>query len=314
MKSLRIRSLLLLCSFLVLLPLAKTVIAAEAPVRLVASIHPLAAILREIVIGRAEVHCLLQPGCSPHTFEPTPSDLQAIEAAQAFFYDGPGLDGEWVQKLPIRQKVALLKLVPAEERLVMAAGHQQHQHHSGEGEEQDEEGMTDPHFWTDPLTVKAMVPQLVKELGRIDPGGKAIYVANGEKFKQRLEQLDRELRVILTPLAGEPLLLFHPSFNYLFHRYNLQSAGVVVVAPGREPTPKFLFALVQRIKAEKIKALFTEPQLAKRPARVLAEAAAIPVYELDPIGGVAGRESYPGLLLYNGVTLTKALAGTIPGP
>ena len=306
MKSLRIRATLLLLSLLVLLPLASAVTAAEPPVRYIASIHPLAAILREIVTDRAEVRCLLPPGCSPHTFEPTPSDLQAIESAQAFFYGGAGLDGEWVQKMPARQKVALLNLVPADERLTMADGHEHHQH-PGETEEHHGEGMTDPHFWTDPLTVKAVVPQLVQELSRIDPAGKALYVANGEKFKQRLEQLDQELRVILKPLAGEPLLLFHPSFNYLFHRYNLQSAGVVVVAPGREPTPKFLLALVKKIKAEKIKALFTEPQLAKRPAQVLAEAAHIPVYELDPIGGVPGRESYPGLLLYNGVTLTKVL-------
>ena len=307
MKSLRTRVTLFLLSFLVLLPLAATVTASEPPVRFVASIHPLAAILREIIIGRAEVSCLLRPGSSPHTFEPTPSDIKGIETAQAFFYVGPGLDGEWVQKLPVRHKVSLLTLVPEEERLQMTAGHEYH-HHPGENEEHHEgKGMTDPHFWTDPLTVQAMVPQLVTELGRIDPAGRAVYVANGEKFKHRLAQLDQELRVILKPLVGVPLLLFHPSFNYLFHRYDLQTAGVVVVAPGREPTPKFLFTLVQRIKAENIKALFTEPQLARRPAQVLAESADIPVYNLDPIGGVPGRESYPGLLLYNGVTLTKVL-------
>jgi len=282
--------------------------AAEAPRRYAASIHPLAAILREITLGRAEVNRLMPPGGSPHTFEPTPSDLKGIALAQAFFYGGPGLDGEWVQKLPIPVKISMLDLVPEAERLVMADGHE-HPQEPGDAEEKDHlgEGVTDPHFWTDPLTVKAMVPRLVAELSRIDPEGKSIYVINGERFKKRLDQLDRELRVILQPLAGEPLLLFHPSFNYLFHRYNLQSAGVVVEAPGREPSPKYLMALVKRIKDENIRALFTEPQLARRPALVLAEAAGIPVYELDPIGGVPGRESYPGLLLHNGVSLTKAI-------
>ncbi len=305
MKSPRILAPLLFSVFFLLTVQAAT--AAEKPRRYVASIHPLAAILREITLGRAEVNRLLPPGGSPHTFEPKPSDLKGVATAQAFFYGGPGLDGEWVQKLPVLLKVSMLNLVPESEQLMMTDGHGHHPDSGDADENEHQEGVVDPHFWTDPLTVKAMVPQLVAELCSIDPGGKPIYVANGERFKQRLDQLDRELRVILKPLAGEPLLLFHPSFNYLIHRYNLQSAGVVVEAPGREPSPKFLMELVKRIKEEKVKALFTEPQLAKRPAQVLAEAAGIPVYELDPIGGVPGRESYPGLLLHNGVTLTKAI-------
>ena len=304
MKIFSLRATLHLLVFLILLPVASSVSAAEPTVRYVASIHPFAAILREIVIDRAEVRCLLSPGSSPHTFEPTPSDLKAIEAAQAFFYGGPGLDGEWVGKIPVERKTSLLKLVPRADQLLMANSDG---HGHGERDKEHRQGVIDPHFWTDPLTVKAMVPQLVRELARIDPDGKALYVANGKKFEQRLEQLDRELRVILTPLASEPLLLFHPSFNYLFHRYNLRSAGVVVEAPGREPSPRFLMALVKRIRDEKIRALFTEPQLAKRPAQVLSEAAHIPLLEVDPIGGVPGRESYPGLVLYNGVTLSKAL-------
>ena len=303
MKSIQTHATILLLSILTLASFSTTVTATEPTIRYVVSIHPLAAILREITIDRAEVGCLLTPGGSPHTFEPTPSDLKAIGEAQAFFYVGPGLDQEWVRKLPVQNKVAMLYLVPENDRLPITTAHE---HHHEEGEHPGE-GITDPHFWTDPLTVKAMIPQLVEELGRIDQEGKAIYAANGEILKQHLDKLDKELGNILKPLAGEPLLLFHPSFNYLFHRYGLHSAGVVVEAPGREPSPKFLFKLVKRIKKEKIKALFTEPQLAKQPAQVIAEAADITVYEIDPIGGVPGRESYFDLLLYNGVALTKAL-------
>lgn len=301
MKSIRILAILL--HLLILLPLAPTAKAAETAVRYAASIHPLSAILREITEGRAEIDLLLKPGSSPHTFEPTPSDLKSIESAQAFFYVGPGIDEEWVGKLPIRTKISMLGLVPVGERLQMTDKHG-HLHHSGKGEGK---GTTDPHFWTDPLVVKAMVPKLVEELGRIDPAGKPIYTANAERFEQQLDQLNQKLRSILAPLNNEPLLLLHPSFNYLIHRYNLHLSGVVVKAPGREPTPKFLFKLVKQIKNEGIKALFTEPQLARQPAQVLAEAANIPVYEIDPIGGVTGRKTYSELLLYSAVALTKTL-------
>ncbi|MDH3360133.1 MAG: metal ABC transporter substrate-binding protein [Desulfobulbaceae bacterium] len=300
MKSLRIFTILL--CLLILIPLASTAKGADTTIHYCVSIHPLAAILKEITNGRAKVDRLLAPGKSPHTFEPTPSDLKSLEKAQAFFYVGPGLDGEWVKGLPIRGKIAMIDLIPAAHQLKMAGNHEHHHQ-----ENHEEKAMTDPHFWTDPLTVKEMVPQLIAQLGRIDPAGMGIYTANGERFKDQLDQLDKKLSKTLKPLTGEPLLLFHPSFNYLFHRYGLKSAGVVVESPGREPSPKFLVKLVKRIKAEKIKALFTEPQLAKQPAQVLAEAANIPVYEIDPMGGVAGRESYSELLLYNAAVLSKAL-------
>lgn len=296
-----VRAVIILLAFLAFNLLAEKASAIEPMVRYVTTVNPLTLILREITVGRAEIDCLLPPNSSPHTFEPTPSDLKILESAHAFFYGGPGLDSEWIKNLPFRRKVAMISMVPEKERLQMVQDHD-HDHGHGHGEK----GTIDPHFWTDPLTVKAMVPQLVAELGEIDPAGKAIYVANGELFKQKLDQLDLELRKILKPIADEPLLLFHPSFNYLFHRYNLNSAGVVVESPGREPSPRFLYMLVKKIKEKKIKALFTEPQLAKRPAKVLAESADIPVYELDPIGGVAGRQSYYELLIYNSNTLSKA--------
>ena len=276
--------------------------AGEHPIRYVATIQPLAVILEELVAGRATVARLLSPGASPHTFEPTPSDIKGVEEGRALFFGGPGLDGEWISRIPARNKVEMLAMVPAQFRQRM-----DRDHHHGEEHGHHQEGMVDPHFWTDPLTVKAMIPALVRTLTALDPGGGQIYAANGKVFATRLDLLHVELGRILAPIKAEPILLFHPSFNYLIRRYQLTPAGVVIESPGREPTPKSLLALVKSIKAKRIKALFTEPQLGKRPAKVLAEAAGVPLYELDPLGGPPGRTTYGDLLLHNGATLIKAL-------
>jgi len=53
--------------------------------------------------------------------------------------------------------------------------------------------------------------------------------------------------------------------------------------------------------------VLTEPQLARRPAEVVAEAAGVRCYEMDPLGGVPGRETYSELLRYNARVLVEAL-------
>jgi zinc transport system substrate-binding protein len=54
-------------------------------------------------------------------------------------------------------------------------------------------------------------------------------------------------------------------------------------------------------------ALFSEPQLDRRPAQVIADQAKLPLFELDPIGGSAGAETYEKLLEKNADVLDKAL-------
>jgi zinc transport system substrate-binding protein len=272
-----------------------------------ATIQPLAAILTEMTRGRGEVMRLLSPGSSPHTFDPRPSDAVMMERAKALFYAGPGLDKEWIDRMPATLKIEMLKLVPAEYLQPMNA----HDHGHGHGQEANRhrhgEEKFDPHFWTDPLTVKAMLPALREELSRLDPEGQPVYQRNEARFAAELVELHHRTAAILEPVKGRAVLLFHPSFQYLLNRYGLEMAGTIEPFPGREPSPKALHELIKKVKRLGIGAVFTEPQLSRRPAQVIAEAAGLELYELDPIGGGEGRATYEELILYNAHTLATAL-------
>jgi zinc transport system substrate-binding protein len=67
--------------------------------RFVTTIPPFEMILRPVVEGRATVERLLDPGASPHTYDPTPSDLRAVSNATALVYGAEHLDG-WAANLP----------------------------------------------------------------------------------------------------------------------------------------------------------------------------------------------------------------------
>ncbi|MDA8163919.1 MAG: metal ABC transporter substrate-binding protein [Desulfobacteraceae bacterium] len=302
MKNCLSRFLLLICILLA----PATAFGQEA--RYAATIQPLAAILKEVVGARGEVARVLPPGSSPHTFEPRPSDAVMLQRSLALFYAGPGLDREWTQGLPAPRKVEMLQLVPPEYRLPMVAHHDE-EGKGGHGHEHEGSGTIDPHFWTDPLTVRAMLPGLVRQLTEIDPEGRALYERNAAAFAADLDRLNAQVAEILRPVAGKPVFLFHPSFQYLITRYHLNLAGLLEPFPGREPSPKTLNALIEKVTRVHARALFTEPQLPSQPAKVLAEAAGLKLYELDPLGGTKGRQSYNDIILYNARTLREALGG-----
>ncbi len=278
----------------------------EHPIRYSATIHPLTEILAQITRGRAEVVTLLSPGSSPHTFEPRPSDLILLDGAKALFYAGPGLDKEWIGRLPAAQKIELVAYIPDHKKLFME-DHDHGEDKKGGSGDDGADTIIDPHFWTDPMTIHAMVPELVNVLVSLDPEGEGAYRANGYAFQKGLERLDVELEALLVPCRGISYFLFHPSFNYLFARYNLHIGGVIEPFPGREPGPRFLAEMTGKIKKSGSRIIYTEPQLSKRSATILAEAAKVGVGLLDPLGGVDGRMSYEQILRFNGQALRNAL-------
>ena len=266
----------------------------QTPVYLT-TIHPLTAIFSELTEGRAQVVTLLPPGASPHTYDLRPSDMRAAQEALALFFVHPALEG-WATKLPTRLE-PIFKAIPPEHVKTPEWVHDMAM----------TPGPSDLHFWTDPVVVRATVPQLAQLLAQIDPEGHAAYEENARRFALELEGFHMEIAKNLEPVKGSYVIIIHPSVESFLTRYGIHIAAVIQPAPGKEPTPKDLKAVIDAGRARNAKAIFTEPQLPRRPAEVVAEAAGIPVFELDPLGGVEGRVTYRELMLYNARIVRAAL-------
>ncbi len=301
----------------------------------IATIHPVAAIVREITGAEANVACLLPPGVSPHGFEARPSDARLTAGSAGLFYVDPSLDG-WAASMPGAVPVSLLALVPdanlmapydphdpidpdregasgAEFEDDLEDGHEQgHEHGREQGHEQGHEhgdSIWDSHFWLDPVAVEALARPLAQRLAELDPEHGDAYRRNAERFAADLAMLEDRSRRTLAPHAGDSVVLFHPSFRYLLRRYGLEQAGVVEGYAGREPTPREFGRLIDRIRDGRARAILTEPQMPTRLADALAEATGVGIAQLDPIGGVAGRATYADLISYNVDALAVALRG-----
>ena len=172
----------------------------------VTTIHPFKQILKEIVGDRVEVHQILPPGASPHTYELRPSDIKRIETATALIIGGENLD-EWAKKLQNPNRIELIELLPKDYLLHINinGNHTEkdevsdHQHHHNSG--------VDPHFWTDPMAVKVLVPILAQKLGEIDNEQKAVYHTNAAQFASDLDSLYSKINQEIEGVQKKPVML-----------------------------------------------------------------------------------------------------------
>ncbi len=251
--------------------------------------HVLLAIISEITGPMGNIVCLLKPSDSPHTYSAKPSDAVAAKSANIFFYTASNLDG-WASSLESANKIELIKLIPKEFLMNF-----------------DNSSGIDPHFWTDPMLIKAILPIIVEQLSKVDKNNASLYKSNSETFAKRLDLLDVQINDILKEVKGKSVFLFHPSFRYFLKRYSLIYGGAIEEIPGKEPTANTIASLIKKIQASNTKSIFTEPQLNEEAANALVFEAKLATYVLDPIGGDKGRKSYADLLLYNANILRVAL-------
>lgn len=289
-----LRHCAVICCALLLVGCGQRREAASEGMVLAVSIAPLKAIIQPLAPD-AQIHVLTPRGASPHTYEPRPSDAAIAADADAVFYVDDTLDG-WVTKLDAKKHVRVFDLVPEEMRRSYPEPGDDHGH---------DHGAVDPHFWMDPQAVGAIIEPLSEALGEMRPSEAEAIKARAIEFAARIGELDAELKETLAPAKGGKVAVFHHAIDYMLARYGIEVAGAVEPSPGQTSGPRTLHELAEHLKAVGAKAVFIEPQLPPQAAMTVAEAAGIPVVEIDPEGGIAGRESYEELLQFN----AQAIAG-----
>ncbi len=294
----------------------------------VATTPPLADWAREVTGDKAEVTCLLPPGASAHTFDPSPREMRAVGDARVFLKVGLKLDdwaaqlaavgpkgmqvvalGEELRasgKLPDVSKIAAAALAVGDE--ATTGGHSQEGHvHDHECEA--EHGGTDPHYWLDPQLARLSVARIGEALAAADPPNAAAYRANAARYAEQLSRLDSETAAQLKPVAGGSIATFHNAFAYFAARYGLGIAAVIEEYPGKTPSERYVKAVTAKLRTAGIRRIFTEPQFNARVAEIIATEIGGTVAILDPHGtpGNPERDTYEKIIRFNARQIAEAL-------
>jgi zinc transport system substrate-binding protein len=284
----------------------------EGP-RVAASIFPIYDLTRRVAGERLRVDLVLPPGHTTHFYDPRPQDVAKLAEARIVFAVGLGLDG-WVGEMAKnagggRARVSDVGplvdpiLVP-EEALRAAQGEAA----AGAGEGGLEpHGPIDPHFWLDPVRMQRATDVIVEALQMLHPEEAPFYRTRGDEVNRSLLELHHATARRAASWRRRKLVTFHGSLFYYADRYGLEVAGVVEPVPGREPSARAMARVLEAVRKEGVPALFSEPQLDPRAARAIAAEAGLPLYEIDPVGGGPGVDSYEKLLGQVTQVLEKAL-------
>jgi len=275
-------------------------------ISVIASIFPVADMVKQVGGMYVDVTTVIPPGASPHTYEPKPSLLKKISEARVFFMIGAGLE-LWAGKF-VRLSKNQLHTVKLSEgiSLIKLSKH----HHVGDEDILDtESGFANPHIWLDPNIAKLMVNKIVSVLCKIDNKHMEYYEKRGLAYLDKLDELHCLISSTVEKFKIRKYVCFHPAWDYFARQYGLESVGVIEAAPGRSPTPRSITKIVSLIIKHDIRAVFAEPQLNPKVAEVIANEANVKVLFLDPMGGsdVKGRNSYFDLMKYNLKVLQEAM-------
>jgi len=286
--------------WVVLLP-APTCLGERLPV--IASIYPVADMVRQVGGAHVDVTFLLPPGASPHTFEPKPSTVKKFSSSRIFFMIGAGLEF-WSQKFIRIAGPELMTVVLSEGvSLIHTIEHYddiEHPHDKADVSDQEFK-VGNPHIWLDPAIAKLMVNKITAALSEIDDEHFTYYKQRAEMYLHELDSLDRQISTTIESFSINKYVAFHASWIYFARRYGLEPVGVIEAAPGRNPTPMQIKTIVGLIRRHQIRVVFAEPQLNPKVAEVIAKEADVKMLILDPMGGpeLQGRDSYIGLMKYN---------------
>ena len=237
--------------------------------RVIATIFPVYDFAREIGGEKIELSMILPAGMDPHSYELTPTDIQAICRADLFLFAHFEME-QWIHKVirpaenanttvvETARGAVLLALPPSRETLSeqiyerekppLAFSEDEYPQHNAESEpvgletEKPAEpeleitaGRYDPHLWLDLQNARIMVDNITQAFINRDPKNSDTYKRNARLYKRRLSELDATYKAQLAGCKSKILRQSgHRAFAYLALRYGLDYRHM---DPLTQPTP-----------------------------------------------------------------------------
>ena len=268
--------------------------AAFGKLRVVVSVVPEQTFVQAIGGAYVTVSTMVLPGNSPHTYEPKPSQMKAISAADLYLSIGVEFEKVWLPKFAAQNPT--MQIVDLSSGITKSpiANH----HHEVQESAEEHHGL-DPHIWVAPAHVMHIAKNIYTALAKADTAHAEDYRKNYETFLKKVAETDAKIGQILHALKPQSaFMVFHPSWGYFAQAYDLRQVAIEV--EGKSPKPRQLVQLIKEAKEKKVRAIFTAPEFSDAIARQISNALHIPVVKISPLAANWSE---------NLLTLARAIAG-----
>ena len=299
---------------LLALPLALPALTARAQARpaVVASFSILGDMARQVGGEGVAPRVIAGADADAHTFQPRPSDAEALRGAAVLVRNGLGFD-PWFDRLA-RAAGGSPVMVTATDGITprsMAA----HAHHHGGAERRQQQGggsrrVPDPHAWQDVRLAQDYVRTIARGMA-----GAGVATPGAEPFLQRLATLDAWVRdqVATVPEARRKVITSHDAFGYFGAAYGIEFLAPQGVSTASDASAAAVAGLIRQIRAQGITAVFIEGAVPSATLERLAAEAGVRVRgrlyadALSPPGGPAA--TFEAMVRHNVGLLVPAMRG-----
>ncbi len=238
---------------------------------------------------------VLSANTDPHEYEPTPNDVKAFALTQVIVVNGVGLE-KWLEKT-MTNSGSTARVIDCSHGVMLR------QTKGDQGKVEN-----DPHIWHSVPNAIIMLHNIRDGLSQADPSHASVYQANAAAYELTLKSLDQYItnQTASIPPAQRKLVSNHDTFGYYAERYGLTVVGSVIPSmdTNYQPAPQDFAELVKAIRAQQVKAIFTESSINPKLAQQIAQEAGVKVVNGALYGDTLGppgsdADSLDGMLKHN---------------
>ncbi len=261
-----------------------------ADVIIVTSIKPLSDIAKEIGKDKVKTDYIIPPNINYHLYEYKPQDLKKIYKADLFVFVGsgePSIDNI-AKSLKPEQR---LKVIDIKGMYLLKE------------EDHDE---VHPAVWLDPENAKVIANEIANFLIKKDPKNKPYYEKNLQDFIKQCNDIINYGKDKFSKLKNKYFVSYHYEFPYFVNRFGLVYLAEIEMGHGREPTPKHILEVIQKMRNYGVKAIFTSKQFYNpKTVKVVLDQTGAKVFFLDSMGE---NGSYIQMMKFNIDEVYKGLS------
>ena len=274
-------------------------------------------LVRQVGGDQVNVEVLIPLGADPHDFEPSAAQAARLRDASLIVANGLGLEERLESALDGAQKDGVPVFDVGEELdpLSITSADEKEGHAE---EEAGGHGSEDPHVWLDPERMATAASLVATQLATTTGLDAAPFQQRAATYADAARAAEAEARALLAKLPADQrkLITNHDALEYFAQRFNLEVIGTVI--PGgstlAEPSAADLSRLVALIKANNVKAIFSESTVSSKLIESLARevGSQVSVVELstDTLGKPGSpTATYPGLIVTTARLIANGLTG-----
>lgn len=242
------------------------------------TIEPQRFFLEQIVGDKYKVKSLIPAGNNPESYDPSPSQMIALENSSAYFKLGLlGIENVLIDKM---NKQKELTLFDCSRGIEILSNHEcEEHHHHTEAEEIHGHENGDPHYWTSINSGKIILTNMYHDMVSLDSINQEYYTNNYLLAINKLDSINEEIKTIFSNSATHTFVIYHPALSYFANEFGLLQLSIE--KDGKTPSPNQLKEVIDKAIEHNVQVVLIQQEFDVKNGETIAKQIGATTYSID---------------------------------